>query len=60
MRDRKLGRWVARLACAVGVGAVVFLGASPANASPVLKSRADAANAHASTVVYQTADVVWG
>jgi hypothetical protein len=66
MREKTLGRWVVRIACAVGVGAAVLGGAAVVNAdeisavtgriTPVDSTSGDKAT---TPPIYHTDDVVW-
>jgi hypothetical protein len=67
MREKKLGRWVVRLACAIGVGVAVLGGAAVVNAAEVtpvtgkitpVDSPVTGGNGKAGPI-YSTDDIVW-
>jgi hypothetical protein len=64
MRENKLGRWVARVACVIGVGVAVLGGAAVVNAAEVSSvtgkiTPVDTTGGGKSGPIQTTDDIVW-
>ena len=67
MREKKLGRWVVRFACAIGVGVAVLGGAAVVNAGEISSVTGKISPVDSTTTggnsksgpIYTTDDIVW-